>query len=118
MSMLATRTHEPGLRIKPLVGYGLALAILLAVGIFQYKIIGALVESDIWIIHAHEVLAELEGGCSGLQQAEWGSRSYAATAFRIMSSSSARELGVQTNIFAPLELSPPAIPANNRISIA
>ncbi len=77
--MLATRTHEPGLRIKPLVGYGLALAILLAVGIFQYKIIGALVESDIWIIHAHEVLAELEGGCSGLQQAEWGSRSYAAT---------------------------------------
>jgi PAS domain S-box-containing protein len=79
MSMLATRAHEPGPRIKPLVGYGLALTILLAAGIFQYKIVGALVEADIWIIHAHEVLAELEGVCSGLQQAEWGTQSYAST---------------------------------------
>jgi PAS domain S-box-containing protein len=79
MSMLARRANEPRLRRKLVVGYGLALVTLLAVGIFQYKIIGALVETDYWTIHAHKVLTELEGVCSGLQQAEWGSRSYAAT---------------------------------------
>lgn len=79
MSILATRASEPGLRIKPMVGYGLALAILLATGIFQYKTIGALVETDIWTVHTHEVLAELQGVYSGLQLAEWSARSYAAT---------------------------------------
>ncbi len=62
-----------------MVGYGLALAILLAAGIFQYKTIGALVETDISIVHAHEVLVELQGVYSGLQLAEWGARSYVAT---------------------------------------
>jgi PAS domain S-box-containing protein len=79
MSMLAMRSNEPGLRIKPVVGYGLALAILLAAGIFQYKTIGMLVETDNWIMHTHEVLAELEGMYSGLQQADSGIRGYAAT---------------------------------------
>jgi len=48
-------------------------------------------------------------GVLRLQQAEWGSRSYAATGVQDYVLQSARELGVQTNIFAPLELSPPAI---------
>jgi PAS domain S-box-containing protein len=79
MSMLAKRANEPGLRRKLVVGYGLALVTLLAGGIFQYKIIGALVETDYWTIRTYKVLIELEGVCSGLQQTEWGSRSYAPT---------------------------------------
>jgi len=79
MGMLAGRANEPGLRRKLPVGYGLALVTLLAVGIFQYKIIGALAETDYWTMRTHKVIADLEGACSGLQQAEWGSRSYAAT---------------------------------------
>jgi len=79
VSISATRASEPGLSIKLVVGYGLALVTLLVVGIFQYKIIGALVETDNSTIHAHKVLTELDGVCSGLQQAERGSRSYATT---------------------------------------
>jgi PAS domain S-box-containing protein len=79
MSIFARRFQAPRWGIKPMVGFGLAMATLLAAGVLQYRIIGILIQSESWVAHTHEVATELEGLYSGLQQAESGTRGYVAT---------------------------------------
>lgn len=64
---------------KTPVGFGLALAVLLLVGMLQYRTIRSLQEADFWVAQSHEVTAETEGMYSALQQAESGARGYVAT---------------------------------------
>jgi len=73
------KVAQKNIAVYSLIGFGLALASLLAAGIVQYKSIGSLIQTDDWVAHTHAVIAELEGAYSGLQQAESGTRGYVAT---------------------------------------
>ncbi len=79
MTMFARCPKGAVEKIWPMVGVGLALAVLLATGLLQSKVIRTLVENEDWVVHTHQVLAELDGVHSGLQQAELGTRGYVAT---------------------------------------
>ncbi len=72
----AGRRIESSPEAKLFGGFGLAFAILIAVGIVQYQSIEALVETDRWVAHTQAVIAELEGATSDLQQAESATRAY------------------------------------------
>ena len=80
MSTSAKRFGELPLEVKFLAGFGLALGILLAAAVVQYRTIQALVETDRWVGHTHAVLAELEGTVSSLGSMESDARGYVATA--------------------------------------
>jgi PAS domain S-box-containing protein len=62
-----------------MAGFGLAMAVLLVVGIFQYRTVGMLIQGEGLVARTYDVIAELEGSYSGLQQAESGTRGYVAT---------------------------------------
>jgi PAS domain S-box-containing protein len=64
---------------RPLAGFGLAFATLLAVGLIQYGSIQDLIATDGWVAHTHTVIAELEAAYSGLQLAESVTRGFVAT---------------------------------------
>jgi PAS domain S-box-containing protein len=79
MSTSAKRFNVLPLEVRFLTGFGLALAILLAAGVVQYRTLQALVETDRWVAQTHAVVAEIEGAYSALQQSESGTRGYVAT---------------------------------------
>ena len=79
MGPTANRFNLLSPEAKLIAGFGLAFAVLIAVGLVQYRSIQDLIETDGWVPHTHTVMAELEAVYSGLQQAESGTRGYVAT---------------------------------------
>ncbi len=79
MGPTANRFNLLSPEAKLIAGFGLAFAVLIAVGLVQYRSIQDLIETDGWVLHSHTVMAELEAVYSGLQQAESGTRGYVAT---------------------------------------
>ncbi len=63
---------------KAILGFSLAIATLLVVGVVQFKIIAKLIESESRVAHTQQVLGEIEGAYSGIQRAESGTRGYIA----------------------------------------
>src|SRR5713101_4483074 len=64
---------------KIAAGFGLALAILVVIGALSYWSTAKLIETNRWVTHTHEVLANLESLLSLLKDAETGQRSYLLT---------------------------------------
>jgi len=60
-------------------GYGLALAILVAIGAASYQSTTKLTETAEWVAHTHQVLEKLETVLSGMKDAETGQRGYIIT---------------------------------------
>jgi len=60
-------------------GYGLALAILVAIGAASYQSTTKLTETAEWVAHTHQVLEKLEAVLSGMKDAETGQRGYIIT---------------------------------------
>ena len=71
-------TH-PTFGKRSLVGFGLALVTLAAVGVAQYKAIQMLSETDQWVARTNAAMVQLEGTYAGLQRAEAGARGYVST---------------------------------------
>ncbi len=63
---------------KIVAGIGLALALLVAIGVVQHRTIQSLVEADRWVTHTNAVLTELEGAYSAIQDVESRGRGYVA----------------------------------------
>src|SRR5258707_825651 len=59
-----------------LVGYGLALFMVGAVGIVAYRGMGELVDAAEWVAHTHKVKEALTEVMSALKDAETGQRGY------------------------------------------
>jgi methyl-accepting chemotaxis protein len=62
-----------------LVGYGLALIVVGAVGIVAYRAISELVDSADWVTHSHKVKGALADTLSALKDAETGQRGFLLT---------------------------------------
>ena len=60
------------------IGFSLGIVALLVAGMAQFRIIAKLIESETWVDHTHQVLAEIEGAYSGMQVAESATRGYVA----------------------------------------
>jgi methyl-accepting chemotaxis protein len=60
-------------------GFGLALAILVAIGTVSYLSIAKLNDTAEWVTHTYQVLEKLEALLSGLKDAETGQRGYIIT---------------------------------------
>ncbi len=60
-------------------GFGLALAILLAIGIVAYQSSVKQTDTAGWVDHTHLVLQNLEGVLSGMKDAETGQRGFVIT---------------------------------------
>src|SRR5882672_10487958 len=60
-------------------GYGLALAILVAIGAASYQSTTKLTETSGWVAHTHQVLEKLDAVLSGMKDAETGQRGYIIT---------------------------------------
>jgi len=60
-------------------GFGLALAVFVAVGTISYRSTSDMIEATQWRQHTYEVLAELKGVLLLLEQVETGQRGYAIT---------------------------------------
>ena len=61
------------------MGFGLALAILVAIGGVSYRSIAKLTDTARWVNHSHEVLQTIDGVVSTLVDAETGQRGYVMT---------------------------------------
>lgn len=61
------------------IGFGLALAILVAIGTVSYRSIVNLTETAEWVTHTHKVIENLEGMLSSLKDAETGQRGFIIT---------------------------------------
>ncbi|HEY4299733.1 MAG TPA: CHASE3 domain-containing protein [Candidatus Didemnitutus sp.] len=61
-------------------GFGLALAILVAIGTVTYRSTAKLTDTSEWVAHTHLVLENLETLLAGLNDAETGQRGYLLTA--------------------------------------
>lgn len=61
------------------VGFGIAVAIIVAVGAASLRITDATVSGAHWVAHALQVRAELEAGFADLMEAETGVRGYVIT---------------------------------------
>ncbi len=79
MNTSAKRFSGLPFEVKFLAGFGLALAILLATAVIQFRTIQALVEKDRWVAHTRAVLEELEMTVSLLGSMESDARGYVAT---------------------------------------
>ena len=64
---------------KLVAGFGLALLILLSIGIVAYQAIGRLMFTSERVAHTHEVLTQLELVLGSLKDAETGQRGYLLT---------------------------------------
>jgi PAS domain S-box-containing protein len=62
-----------------LLGFGPALAILLAVGVAQYRTIQTLIETDGWVAHTNRALDELDRAALAVEAMESDARGYVAT---------------------------------------
>jgi PAS domain S-box-containing protein len=71
-------TIRPRPTTKALAGFSITMAILLVMGIVQYRIILRLIESEAQVARTYEVLGEIEGAYSGVQRAESGTRGFIA----------------------------------------
>jgi methyl-accepting chemotaxis protein len=60
-------------------GFGLALAILVAIGAASYRSTAKLTDTAEWVAHTHQVLEKLEAVLSGMKDAETGQRGYIIT---------------------------------------
>jgi methyl-accepting chemotaxis protein len=60
-------------------GFGLALAILVAIGTVSYRSTEKLTETAEWVTHTHQVLEALESVFSTMKDAETGQRGYVLT---------------------------------------
>jgi methyl-accepting chemotaxis protein len=60
-------------------GFGLALAILAAIGIIAYRSIAKLIDTAQWVDHTHQVLESLESVMSTMKDAETGQRGFLLT---------------------------------------
>jgi len=60
-------------------GFGLALAILVAIGAASYQSTAKLTETAEWVTHTHQVVEKLEAVLSGMKDAETGQRGYILT---------------------------------------
>src|SRR6266567_3937056 len=58
------------------VGFGLALAILLEMSVLQYRTADRLVQANHWVAHTDEVLAEIQGVVASTDDAESSVRGY------------------------------------------
>ena len=63
---------------KIIAGIGLALVMLIAIGVVQHRTIQSLVEADRWVTHTNASLAELDGAFSAIQDVESRGRGYVA----------------------------------------
>ena len=70
---------NPAIRTIIKVGYGLALAVLVANAVLAYLDIRAIVRGNWWVEHTGEVVAQLERVASALKDAETGQRGYLLT---------------------------------------
>ena len=61
------------------MGFGLAIAILLIVGVVSYRSLLASRESEQWVRHTHEVLEHLESLLSAVQDVETSDRTFVLT---------------------------------------
>ncbi|MGF1615788.1 MAG: CHASE3 domain-containing protein [Gammaproteobacteria bacterium] len=61
------------------LGFGLTLALLVAIGIISYRNMSALVQTVHWEVHTHEVLNQLDDLLLQIQNAETGQRGYIIT---------------------------------------
>ncbi|HKB84337.1 MAG TPA: CHASE3 domain-containing protein, partial [Burkholderiales bacterium] len=66
-----------GMKIS--MGFGLALAILVAIGTVSYLSIAKLTDTAEWVAHTYQVLEKLEAVLSGMKDAETGQRGYIIT---------------------------------------
>jgi methyl-accepting chemotaxis protein len=64
---------------KLAAGFGLALAVLIAVGSLSYWSLARLIDNSTWQTHTYEVLTELEALLSLLKDAETGQRGFLLT---------------------------------------
>jgi CHASE3 domain sensor protein len=60
-------------------GFGLALLILIVIGVVAYKSTTVLIENSRWVVHTDEVMVNLERLFSMLQDAETGQRGFLLT---------------------------------------
>ncbi len=60
-------------------GFGLALSILITIGVFSYHSTTRLIDSSDWVTHTHSVLNQLGGLLSSLKDAEAGQRGFVLT---------------------------------------
>jgi PAS domain S-box-containing protein len=79
MSVSVSRTKRLLLELRFPAGIGLAVAILLAAGVVEYRTIQDLVETDRLVAHTVVVRAELEGTVSAVGSIESDARGYVAT---------------------------------------
>jgi methyl-accepting chemotaxis protein len=61
------------------IGYGVALAILLVIGVVAYRSTNGLIENNKLVDHTHKVIEHLEGMLSLMKDIEIGGRSYVLT---------------------------------------
>ena len=61
------------------IGYGVALTILLIIGVVAYRNTNGLIENSRWVDHTYNVLENLEGMLSLMKDVEVGGRSYVLT---------------------------------------
>ncbi len=61
------------------VGFGLALVILLSLGTAQYRAIESLSETDAWVTHTEKVLFEIESSSASLEAAKSANSTYLLT---------------------------------------
>jgi len=61
---------------KVVVGFGLAVALLVVVAVVSYQTTRQFIETGRWVTHTHQVLAELEAVLSTMKDAETGQRRY------------------------------------------
>ena len=61
------------------IGFLLALALLLGISVIASRNTRALIETNRWVVHTHEVIAALDQVLSELRDAETGQRGYLIT---------------------------------------
>lgn len=79
MSASAKRFQRLLFELRFAAGFGLAVAILLAAGVFEYRTIQSLIETDRMVARADQVQAELQGTVSAVGSMESAARGYVAT---------------------------------------
>jgi methyl-accepting chemotaxis protein len=74
---LQSRTWTFGRRLA--LGFGVAIAILLAIGVVSYRGTDALIENEWWVAHTHAVIAKTVGILALARDAENGQRGFLVT---------------------------------------
>ncbi|HEX3727646.1 MAG TPA: CHASE3 domain-containing protein, partial [Pirellulales bacterium] len=65
--------------VKILLGFGLALLILIAIGAMSYRTTATLIDNADWVVHSHRVLETLESLMAQITNAETGQRGFLLT---------------------------------------